>query len=96
MRDMLSNELDVGDCVMVKVGAEWVSGVIAKLQNGGISLGVSNPTAKNGGAPQQTADVLVLQITIPLNGVPGHPQPFVARLDAKNQVQAQLESSIKM
>lgn len=95
MKDMLNNELAVGDCVMVKYGNEWMSGVIMKLQNGGLSLGVGNVTQKN---PQQqvTADVIVLQVTLPLAGNPGHPQPFVARLDVKNQVSALVESSVKM
>jgi hypothetical protein len=95
MKDMLSNELNVGDCVMVKYGTEWVSGVIAKLQNGGLILGVANPTQKNG-APQQTADVVVLQMTIPLAGQPGQPQPFIVRLDTKARTEAIVESAIKM
>lgn len=95
MKDMLANELAIGDCVMVKYGTEWVSGVIVKLQNGGLSLGVGNVTQKNPQA-QVTADVLVLQITLPLAGNPGQPQPFVARLDVKNQVSALVESAIKM
>lgn len=96
MKDMLNNELAVGDCVMVKYGQEWLSAVIVKLQNGGLSLGVSNPTQKNGGPAQVTADVLVLQVTMPLAGNPGQPQPFVARLDIKNQVSQLVESSVKM
>jgi hypothetical protein len=95
VRDMLNNELAAGDCVMVKYGTEWFSGVIVKVQNGGLSLGIANPTQKNG-QPQLTADVLVLQVTLPLAGHPGQPQPFVARLDMKNQVTALVESSIKM
>jgi hypothetical protein len=95
MKDMLSNELKIGDCIMAKYGTEWISGVIVKVQNGGLSLGIANPTQKNGPA-QVTADVLVLQITLPLAGQPGQPQPFVARLDVKNQVESVIESSVKM
>lgn len=92
---MLGNELAAGDCVMVKYGQEWLSAMIVKVQNGGLSLGIANPTQKNGPA-QVTADVLVLQVTMPLAGNPGQPQPFVARLDVKNQVNALIESSVKM
>jgi len=67
MKDMLSNELKVGDCVHVKFGSEWIGGVIAKLNNGGLSLALPNPTQKNG-QQQVTTDVVVLQVTIPLGG----------------------------
>jgi hypothetical protein len=95
MKDMLSNDLAVGDCVMVKYGNEWLSAVILKMQNGGLSVGVGNLTQKNP-QTQVTADVLVLQVTMPLAGHPGQPQPFVARLDVKNKVAELVESSVKM
>jgi hypothetical protein len=95
VKDMCGNELKAGDCVMAKYGNEWISGMVARVQNGGLSLAISNPTQKN--APQQvTADVVVLQVTLPLAGNPGQPQPFIARLDVKNQVDALVESSLKM
>lgn len=95
MRDMLSNELAAGDLVHVKVGSEWLGAILVKVQNGGLSLGIANPTQKNG-APQLTADVVVIQMTIPLGGQPGQPQPFIVRLDKKAQVDAIIESSVKM
>jgi hypothetical protein len=95
MKDMLSNELAVGDCVHVKFGNEWIGGVVVKLHNGGLSLGIANPTQKNG-APQLTADVVVLQVTIPLGGHPGQPQPLVVRLDTKGRTEEIVESTIKM
>jgi hypothetical protein len=95
VKDMLGNELKPGDAVHVKYGNEWVGGVLVKVQNGGLSLGIANPTQKNG-QPQLTADVVVLQVTIPLGGQPGLPQPFIVRLDAPNSVTALVESSIKM
>jgi hypothetical protein len=95
MKDLLGNELKPGDAVHVKYGNEWVGGVLVKVQNGGLSLGIANPTQKNG-APQLTADVIVLQVTIPLGGQPGQPQPFLVRLDAPNSVTQLIESQIKM
>ena len=95
MKDMLGNELKPGDAVHVKYGNEWLGGVLVKVQNGGLSLGISNPTQKNG-QPQLTADVIVLQVTIPLGGHPGQPQPFLVRLDAPNAVNNLIESQIKM
>lgn len=95
MRDMLSNELEAGDLVHVKVGNEWLGAIIVKVQNGGLSLGISNPTAKNG-APQLTADVVIIQMPIPLGGQPGQPQPFIVRLDKKAQTDQIIESTLKM
>jgi hypothetical protein len=95
VKDMLGNELRVGDCVMVKYGNEWLSGMLAQLKDGGIAIGLGNPTAKNNQA-QVTADVVVVQLTVPLAGPPGQNQPFIARLDIKNQVDAVIESSVKM
>jgi len=95
MKDVCGNELSVGDLVMVKYGNEWVSGMIAKVQNGGLSLGIANPTQKNG-QQQITADVVVLQVTIPLGGQPGHPQPFIARLDAKARQEEIVKSTLEM
>lgn len=98
MKDMLSNELAVGDPVIIKYGNEWITGLLVKIQNGGLSLGVGNLTQKNPQAPQvqQTADVIVVQVTIPLAGPPGLPQQFIARLDAKNLHGPIGESSLKM
>lgn len=95
MKDMFGNELQPGDCVHVKYGNEWIGGVLVKVQDGGLSLGIANPTQKNG-QPQITADVVVIQLTIPLAGNPGQPQPFLVRLDAPNQVQQLIDSSVKM
>lgn len=95
MKDLLGNDLQPGDSVHVKYGNEWLGGVLVKVQNGGLSLGIANPTQKNG-QPQQTADVIVIQMVIPLAGAPGQPQPFLVRLDAPNQVTALIESSVKM
>lgn len=95
MKDMLANELAVGDAVLCKYGNEWISGLIAKIQNGGLALGVGNPTVKNPQA-QVTADMVVLQVTIPLGGHPGQPQPFIAKLDMRAQKESIIESAIKM
>lgn len=95
MRDMLNNDLQPGDLVHVKYGNEWVGGVLVKVQNGGLSLGISNPTQKNA-PPQLSADVIVLQVTIPLGGQPGQPQPLLVRLDTKSRTEAIVESAIKM
>lgn len=95
MKDMLGNDLKPGDAVHVKYGTEWLGGVLVKVQNGGISLGIANPTQKNG-QPQLTADVIVIQMTVPLAGHPGQPQPFLVRLDAPNSVDKLIESSVKM
>ena len=95
MRDMLNNELSVGDSVFVKIGQEWLGALIMKLQNGGLSLGVANPTQKNG-QQQVTADVVIVQVTIPLGGIPGKPQPFIVRLDAKNAQAEIVKSTLEM
>jgi len=95
MRDMLSNELKVGDAVHVKFGSEWIGGVIVKLNDGGLALGIANPTSKN--APQQiSADVVVLQVTIPLGGHPGQPQPLIVRLDTKSRTEEIVKSTLAM
>lgn len=95
MKDMLGNELAPGDCVMVKYGQEWLSAMIVKVQNGGLSLGIANPTQKNG-QQQVTPDIIVLQVTIPLGGDPRGNQPLIVRLDTKAQVEGIIESSLKM
>lgn len=95
MRDMLGNDLNAGDLVHVKYGNEWVGGVLVKVQNGGLSLGIANPTLKNA-PPQVSADVIVLQVTIPLGGNPGQPQPLLVRLDSKSMTEKIVESAIKM
>lgn len=59
MKDLLGNDLQPGDSVHVKYGNEWVGGVLVKVQNGGLSLGISNPTLKKA-PPQLSADVIVL------------------------------------
>lgn len=95
MRDMLGNELAAGDLVHVKYGNEWIGGVLAKVQSGGLSLGIANPTQKNG-QQQITPDVVVVQVTIPLGGDPRGNQPFIVRLDKVAQVEAIVESHLKM
>lgn len=95
MRDMLGNELNAGDVVHVKYGNEWVGGVLVKVQSGGLSLGIANPTQKNG-QQQITPDVVVLQVTIPLGGDPRGNQPFIVRLDTQAQKDAIVESALKM
>lgn len=95
MKDMLGNTLNAGDLVHVKYGNEWIGGVLAKVQNGGLSLGIANPTQKNG-QQQITPDVIVLQVTIPLGGDPRGNQPFIVRLDKTAQVEAIVENSLKM
>jgi hypothetical protein len=95
VKDMLGNELAQGDAVLCKYGNEWVSGLIVKIQNGGLALGIGNATQKNPQA-QVTSDMVVLQVTVPLGGYPGQPQPFIAKLDTKARTEALVESAIKM
>jgi hypothetical protein len=38
----------------------------------------------------------VMQVTIPLGGHPGQPEPLIVRLDTKNVKEAIVESAIKM
>lgn len=95
MRDLLGNELAAGDLVHVKYGNEWIGGLLVKVQSGGLSLGIANPTQKNG-RQTVTPDIIVLQVTIPLGGDPRGNQPFIVRLDTKAQVEGIIESSLKM
>lgn len=80
---------------MCKYGNEWVAGLIAKAQDGGIALGIANPSQKNPQA-QVTADVVVLQVTIPLSGPPGHPQPFIAKLDIQNRAKEIIDAATNL
>lgn len=94
MRDMIGNELTVGDQVHVKIGSDWVMGVIMKIQNGGLAV-TGVPKDKNSPVGI-TPDALVLQVGVGFQSQPGHPQPGLIKISAPNQVSSLIESSVKM
>jgi len=78
MKDLLGNELTVGDIVHIKIENIWVYATIAKLQDGGLSLGIA---AQPGQPPPQTPDTVVVQIGASFPQTPGTHQQNIVRLD---------------
>jgi hypothetical protein len=95
VRDMMGNELTVGDAVHVKVGNEWVIGSIMKVQNGGIAVtGIPKNHKDQVGV---TMDALVVQLAVGFNQQPpGSNHVMVMKLAGPNAASSIIESSIKM
>jgi hypothetical protein len=96
VKDQLGNDLQIGDVVMAKVENVWITGVVLKIQGGGLSLAGTVPKNGQPMAGQQSPDLVVLQVGVVLTGRPGFPQPGIVRVDAPNQVTTMVENSVKM
>ena len=89
MKDMLGNEIVAGDQVHVKVGMDWIVGVVVKVQSGGLAIAGVPKNGLSGQVPV-TPDSLVLQVAVFFNTQPGLAHGDVIRLDtAKKPVLVQ-------
>lgn len=93
MKDMLGNDLAVGESVHVKIGNDWVMGTILKIQNGGLAI---TGIPKNGRPVGVTPDALFLQVGIGFQGQPGSPQPGLFKISTASSDKAIIESTLEM
>jgi hypothetical protein len=94
VKDANGNDLKAGDIVHVKLGLEWATATISRIQDGGIAVtGVPKNRNDQVGV---TPDALVLQIAVMFSGAPGQPQASVLKLVAPNAAESIIKSSLTM
>lgn len=81
MKDIAGIEVKPGNFVLVKIGSEWVPGIVHAVEAGGLLVsGMPNPTQK-GQPVHMTPEKLFILFEINLaDSLPGQNHPIIRRV----------------